>query len=166
MFDLLNLIVAVVGGILAVLAWRKSRLADEANERYQEVQKQLAELQLIAAQKANIILQFQTETEIFYRTKGYVREPDSRRKRYLLIKNVGNVEAYNIKISFESASQQHEAPQDLNKIEPISILAPGTDLSINFSIMADEFNKFNGSWSWDNPNGKTETRKSYFVIPY
>jgi hypothetical protein len=59
----------------------------------------------------------------------------------------------------------YSLPLGLEEPISISILASGIDISLSFSLVYGNAHDLNGSWGWENPNGTTETRESYLVIP-
>ncbi len=167
-----TLIVSVIGIIVAIIALRRSRIADDASKNYQAVQEKLAQLELIRlTQKASILVSFSIEHTTHYRsinTRGINHAdqvvPESRRIHYLVVRNVGNVEARNIELRFSPVSEGG-IPYPLEKIKPITILASGLDVTYEVMLSANDSKDLTGKWKWENPDGTQEVRESYLLIP-
>lgn len=167
--DVLAIVVAVVSVIVSIRADRRSRLAENANQKYQDVQQRLAELELIKlTQQANITISFENKYKPVHNIvpKGGVgRLPAVQVLHFLIIKNAGNVDAYDIKLSFEPLATNKKVPHGLAAIPPIPLLAPGQEISLQISLGLDEVLDFYGIWEWKNPDKTIESRKSYLLIP-
>ncbi len=168
-----TLIVSVIGIIVAIIALRRSRIADDASKNYQAVQEKLAQLELIRlTQKANILVTFHAERTVRYRDakplpgmiQGEQVVPEANTGYYLLIKNIGNVEARNIELHFTS-NTDGTIPIPLEDIKPIPILASGLDVSYPLLLLYNNSRELIGKWKWENPDGTQEERESYLLIP-
>ena len=158
--------------VLAILALYWSRKGEEANKNYQAVQEKLAQLELIRlTQKANILVTFSIEHTVHYRslsTRGISNAdqvvPESKTTRYLVIRNIGNVEARNIDLTFSSSSEDR-VPHDLSDMEPIPILASGLDVAFPIWLAMGASITVVGKWKWENPDGTSDGKESYLLIP-
>ena len=161
--EFLAILVSVISAIVAILAYRRSRIGEEASAKYNEIQKEVAELQLIQLRlQANVILSFKTE----YHSDILGSAPVQKLHRfyYLIIKNLGTAEARDINIRIESSSSDRSLPAQLQEIQPISILGSGIDFPIAFGLKESDSIEFSAFWEWKNPDGMTEKKHSILKI--
>ena len=149
--DLLSLLGIIIAGV----ALYRSKKADDAIKNYQQVQEKLAQLELIRlTQRANLLITFSIErSDDVYKVR-----------RFLVIRNTGNVEARNIELHFAPHSNG-KLPFLLDKIAPIPILASGLEVVYEVLLGATDSVELKGTWKWDNPDGTKDEKESYFTIP-
>lgn len=149
LFDVLSLTAGVVATVLSIMSYRRSRLADEANAKYEELRERLAEIELQRAKSANIRLEF---------------VPAPREHLDLIIHNDGAATAYDVVVSFE-AIEEGVLPPNLKNIRPILKLAAGQSISVRTILASGISRVLKGTWCWKNPDGHEQEQESEFWLP-
>lgn len=136
----------------------------------------LAELDLLArTQKANVAIFFRSDNMLLYDNmiseKAATAIPQTHLYRRLIVRNVGQCEAKNIEVSLRSNDGKELNDETgfcfWTEIWPIQVLAPGLEISYPFDVSPDVSSSEDiisqgiiGYWSWENPDGCTESRES------
>lgn len=146
--DILSIIISAAATLIALMAYWRSRLADEANAKYEAIRERLAEVELQRVESASIHLDF---TETYH---GQI---------HLVIRNEGPATAHNVNVNFDSVGGG-ALPPGLENIDPISKLAQGHPINIPTVLGTGLSGHLKGMWSWENPDGRKEERESEFRL--
>ena len=154
--DLITIGLTLIAIAFGYWTWRIDQKAQTADEEHREVVKKLARLEWIAQTKETNVL-------VFFGNRASLSEK-GKLDSYLVVKNIGNVEAREITISITNVDGGESGIIFLNGLEPIGILAPGLDIAFIISTWSVETDKYIASWSWINPNGTKSEKSSNLVI--
>ncbi len=165
--QIITWLIALVAGIVAVVSLHRTGKVQKQQLHLQKKQEELTDLQLDALRKqAEIAASAHVEAP---QEKADVRvdlEKVGRGDYRFIITNWGTVPAREVTFELELADDQRSplVSGDYDEKIPIQELAPGSRVPLWAVITLGMSSSFPACWTWRNPDGSTETRRSLLAI--
>jgi hypothetical protein len=161
-------VIALLAIVVSLVSLRRTSRVQEQQLRLQKKQEELTDLQLEALRKQAQLVTSATAQPVVHE-KADVRidlEKVGRGEFKFFITNWGSVPARNVTfdLELETGRPSPLVMGDYDKKIPIQELGPGNRVPLWAAITMGMGTSFLGRWSWRNPDGTTETRKSLLSI--
>jgi hypothetical protein len=165
--QIITWLIALLAVIVSLVSLRRTARVQEQQLRLQKKQEELTDLQLEGLRKQAAMgasLQRPAPQE-----KADVRvdlQKVGRGDFRFFITNWGTVPAREVAFELELGADRHTplVQGDYDRKIPISELAPGGRVPLLAAVTMGMGTSFPARWTWRNPDGSTETRKSLLAI--
>lgn len=159
--------IALVAIVISLVSLRRTSRVQEQQLRLQRKQEELTDLQLESLRKQSQMPPM-VPVAAAIQEKADVRVDLERvgRDFKFIITNWGRVPARDVRFDLELAAgkQSPLVVGDYDEKIPIPELAPGNRVPLLAAITMGMGTTFPGQWSWRNPDGSVETRKSLLAV--
>jgi hypothetical protein len=165
--QIITALIALLAIVVSFVSLHRTSKVQEQQLRLQKKQEELTDLQLEALRKQ---AQFGASPPVSVaQEKADVRvdlEKVGRGEFKFFITNWGSAPAYNVTfdLELEAGKSSPLVKGDYDEKIPIQELGPGNRVPLWAAITMGMGTSFPARWSWRNPDGKTETRKSLLAI--
>jgi hypothetical protein len=160
--------IALLAVIVSVVSLRRTSKVQEQQLRLQKKQEELTDLQLESLRKqAELVASGYGEVAIHERADIRVDlEKVGRGEFKFFITNWGTVPAHDVTFDLELEDDKRSplVSGDYDEKIPIRELAPGSRVPLWAAITMGMGTSFPTRWTWRNPDGSTETRRSLLAI--
>lgn len=161
-------LIAIVAIIVSIISLRRTSRVQEQQLRLQRKQEELTDLQLEALRKQAEALQASPASTAATQEKADVRVDLERvgRDYKFIITNWGRAPARDVTFDLDLEPGNHSplVAGDYDLKIPIPELAPGSRVPLYAAITLGMAPAFPARWSWRNPDGSVETRKTLLAI--
>ena len=161
-------IIALVAIIVSLVSLRRTSKVQEQQLRLQRKQEELTDLQLESLRKQSQTLLPLADAPAPTQEKADVRVDLERigRDYKFIITNWGRVPARDVTfdLDIEAGKPSPLVNGDYDVKIPIPELAPGNRVPVWAAVTMGMALTFPARWSWRNPDGSVETRKSLLAI--
>lgn len=166
--QIITALIALLAIVISVVSLHRTSKVQEQQLRLQKKQEELTDLQLEALRKqAQLVAS--TNAAPVARERADVRvdlEKVGRGEFKFFITNWGSVPACDVTfdLELEAGKRSPLVKGDYDEKIPIQELGPGNRVPLWAAITMGMGTSFPARWSWRNPDGTTETRKSLLAI--
>jgi hypothetical protein len=166
--QIITALIALLAIVVSLVSLHRTSKVQEQQLRLQKKQEELTDLQLEALRK-QAKLATSTNAPPAVQEKADVRvdlEKMGRGEFKFFITNWGSVPARNVTfdLELEAGKRSPLVKGDYEKKIPIQELGPGNRIPLWAAITMGMGTSFPARWSWENPDGTIETRKSLLAI--
>jgi hypothetical protein len=166
--QIVTALIALLAIVVSFVSLRRTSKVQEQQLRLQRKQEELTDLQLEALRKQAQAVSSPTVPAVVP-TKADVRvdlEKVGRHDFKFFITNWGSASAHDVTfdLELESGKPSPLVAGDYDVKIPIPELAPGNRVPLWAAITMGMGPTFPARWSWRNPDGSVETRKSLLAI--
>jgi hypothetical protein len=166
--QIITWLIALVAVTISVVSLRRTSRVQQQQLRLQKKQEELTDLQLEALRKQAGIAA-SAHASVTPEEKADIRvdlEKVGRADYRFFITNWGSVPARNVTFDLELAEGARSplVRGDYEQKIPIEELAPGSRVPLWAAITMGMSSSFPARWTWRNPDGSTETRKSLLAL--
>jgi type II secretory pathway pseudopilin PulG len=160
--------IALLAIVVSLVSLRRTSRVQEQQLRLQRKQEELTDLQLEALRKQSQTAPSLATSPAATQEKADVRIDLTRSGRdfRFIITNWGRVPARDVtfELDLEAGKRSPLVKGDYNEKIPIPELAPGNRVPLWAAITMGMASTFPARWSWRNPDGSVETRRSTMAI--
>jgi len=166
--QLITASIALLAIVVSLESLRRTSRVQDQQLRLQKKQEELTDLQLEGLRK-QAQLSASGTSSVAPTEKADVRvdlETTGRSEFKFFITNWGNVPARNVKfdLDLEPGKPSPLVNGDYDEKIPIQELGPGNRVPLWAAITMGMGTSFPARWSWQNPDGETETRRSLLAL--
>jgi hypothetical protein len=166
--QIITALIALLAIVVSVVSLHRTSKVQEQQLRLQKKQEELTDLQLEALRKqAQLVVS--TDAAPVAQERADVRvdlEKVGRGEFKFFITNWGSVPACDVTfaLELEAGKRSPLVKGDYDEKIPIQELGPGNRVPLWAAITMGMGTSFPARWTWRNPDGTTETRKSLLAI--
>lgn len=166
--QVITALIALLAIVVSAVSLHRTSKVQEQQLRLQKKQEELTDLQLEALRKQAQLAASPPAAPVA-QERADVRvdlEKVGRGEFKFFITNWGSVPAHNVTFDLELEAEKRSplVKGDYDEKIPIQELGPGNRVPLWAAITMGMGTSFPARWSWRNPDGTTETRKSLLAI--
>jgi hypothetical protein len=166
--QIITIIIALIAIVISIISLHRTSRVQEQQFRLQKKQEELTDLQLEALRRQTEAREKSISPSNIIQERADVRVDLERvgRSSRFVITNWGNVPArdVNFDLELDAGKTSPFIKGDYDVKIPIPELAPGSRVPIIAAINLSMDPAFTGNWSWKNPDGTIEYRKSMLAL--